>query len=201
LLVVALVAFAPPTLAAQKLTDAMLPLPETSQRMRQLEPPPQPGRLYEVWKVGAPPEMMLGWYLRKLNRLSPIKNGVLDTAKVIMGDTRPPMSYQITFHKWDDECADSSASATSSDAPATCTRWKLGKEKRRLLDNNRVNYELGEWIERVTFTWYVRELNGEMVRRRIELRDVGISDDWKRYTLVTRITLERDILQPAAASP
>ena len=195
-LAAALAVFSPPTLAAQKLTDPMLPLPETSRHLRKLEPPPDgSGRIFEVWTVGAPPEMMLGWYLRKLNRLSPVKNGELDTANVIMGDTRPPMSYKITFHPFEDECMDSTATKE------TCTKWKLGTLKRRTLDNNRVSFELGEWIERVVFTWYVRELNGELIRRRIELRDTGLSDDWKRYTLVTQITLEREVLQPAAASP
>jgi hypothetical protein len=180
----------------------MLPLPETSQRLRQLEPPPEPGRLFEVWRVGAPPEMLLGWYLRRLNRLSPARDRALDTADVIMGDTRPPMSYHITLHTFEDQCMDSSETASAAGEGArTCTRWRLGKTKRRILDNNRVSFELGEWIERITFSWYVRELTGELVRRQIELRDTGLSDDWKRYTLVTQITLEREVLQPAAPSP
>jgi hypothetical protein len=200
---VTVVALAPATLAAQKLTDPMLPLPETSKRLRQLEPPPDgSGRIFEVWRVGAPPEMMLGWYLRRLNRLSPVRDGTLDTSNVIVGDTRPPMSYHVTYHTFADECMDSAATTPASNEGArACTRWRFAKEKRRSLDNNRVSIEMGEWIERVTFTWYVRELSGELVRRQIELRDTGLSDDWKRYTLVTQMTLQRDVVQPAAASP
>jgi hypothetical protein len=192
----------PPTLAAQKLTDPMLPLPETSQRVRQLEPPPDgSGRIFEVWRVGAPPEMMLGWYLRRLNRLSPLKDGTLDTANAIMGDTRPPMTYHITLHKFDDECMDAGVTSAPGDTTRPCTHWRFGKQKRRTLDNNRVSINMGEWIERITFTWWVRELTGALVRRQIELRDTGLSDDWKRYTLVTQITLEREAVQPAAPSP
>jgi hypothetical protein len=187
----------PAMLAAQKLTDPMLPLPETSRRHRELEPPPQPGRINEVWTVGAPPEMMLGWYLRKLNRLSPVKDAELDTANVILGDTRPPMSYHITLHTFEDECMDSTQTSAASGGAPSCTRLRLGKQKRRTLDNNRVSFEMGEWIDKITFTWYIREPTGALVRRQIELRDTGLSDDWKRYTLVSQITLQREVVQPA----
>ena len=31
----------------------------------------------------------------------------------------------------------------------------------------------------------------------VEMRDTGLSDDWKRYTLVTQIVLLREVLEPA----
>jgi hypothetical protein len=199
-LAAAAVAFTPPA-RAQKLTDRTMPLPETSVRQRQLEPPPgavASGGMYEVWRVAAPPELLLQWYMRSLNRLSPIKDGVLDTANIIMGDTRPPMTYHITLHTFKDKCADPvETTPASTDPPTACKRWNLGKEKRRILDNNRVGYEWGEWIQKITFTWFIRELNGALVRRQIELLDTGLSNDWKRYTLVTQITLQRDVLEPA----
>jgi hypothetical protein len=195
----AVVALAPAMLAAQKLTDPMLPLPETSRRHRELEKPASPGGIYEVWTVGAPPEMMLGWYLRKLNRLSPVKDGNLDRANVILGDTRPPMSYHITLHTFDDECMDSAQTGGASGGTASCTRMRLGKQKRTTLDNNRVSFEMGEWIDKITFSWYVREATGPLVRREIELRDTGLSNDWKRYTLITQITLKREVVDSAPA--
>ena len=195
----AVVALAPAMLAAQKLTDPMLPLPETSRRHRELEKPAPPGGIYEVWTVGAPPEMMLGWYLRKLNRLSPVKDGNLDRANVILGDTRPPMSYHITLHTFDDECMDSAQTGGASGGTASCTRMRLGKQKRTTLDNNRVSFEMGEWIDKITFSWYVREATGPLVRREIELRDTGLSNDWKRYTLITQITLKREVVDSAPA--
>lgn len=198
-LAAAIVAVAPPTpLAAQKLTDPSMPLPETSRRMRKLEPPPVPGRMYEVWRVGAPPEMLLGWYLRRLNNLSPIKGGTLDTADVRLGDARPAMAYTITLHNFEDRCTDPPDSTLSSDDPNSgCRHWNRGKEKKRILDNNRVGYEWGEWIDRVNFVWMEREATGAITRREIELSDVGLADDWKRYTLVTQITLIRETLPPA----
>jgi hypothetical protein len=200
-------AFTVPTLAAQKLTDRSMPLPETSQRQRQLEPPVAAGGganapMYEVWRVGASPELLLGWYLRSLNRLSPVMNAVLDTADVMMGNTRPPVSYHITMHRFKDECVDPvDTTIVPSDTTHQCKRWRSGKQKLHTLDNNRVGYGLGDWIERITFFWYIREVTGELVRREIELRDTGLSDDWKRYTLVTQITLRRDVLEPATPSP
>jgi hypothetical protein len=198
LLAAAVVTLAP-ALAAQKKTDITMPLPETSRRMRNLEPPagsePASVQLDEVWQVGAPPEMLLSWYLRRLNWLSPNKDRVLDTSEVRMADTRPPMTYHITFHTYDDECRDSppATSGSSGEAPP-CKVMRLGKEKHRVLENNRVGFEQGAWIDRVTFMWMTRDVTGEVVRRTIELKDAGLSDDWKRYTLVTQITLKRELL-------
>lgn len=197
--VAAVVAFTPP-LVAQKLTDKTMPLPQTSTRQRQLEPAAD--HMYEVWRLPASPELLLGWYTRALNWLSPNKDGVLDTADVMMGNTRPPMAYHITMHSFKDQCADNGDTThKASDTTYRCARWRIGKQKLRTLDDNRVGYGLGDWIETITFTWYIRELTGEMVRRRIELRDVGLSDDWKRYTLLTQITLERDTLKAASPAP
>ena len=204
MLAAAVVAVTPLSLAAQKLTDPTMPLPETSRRMRELEPPATAGDgvtvpMFEVWRVGAPPEMLLGWYLRRLNRLSPVKDAVLDTADVRVGDTRPSMTFHLTFHTFEDECMDPvPAASTSSDGTHPCSRWRRGTMKRRILDNNRVGYEQQLWIETITFLWYDREAaSGAIVRRQIELRDTGLSDDWKRYNLVTQITLEREVLHPA----
>jgi hypothetical protein len=197
--VAAVVAFTP-LLAAQKLTDKTMPLPQTSTRQRQLEP--AVGHMYEVWRVAASPELLLGWYLRALNRLSPSKDAVLDTADVMMGNTRPPMTYHIALHSFKDQCADNGDTThLASDTTYHCTQWRIGKQKLRTLDDNRVGFGFGDWIESITFMWYIRELTGEIVRRRIELRDVGLSDDWKRYTLLTQITLERDTLKAASQAP
>jgi len=197
----ALLACAPLALDAQQLRDPKMPVPHSSVRQRQLERPvAMEGSafpMYEVWWVGAQPEMLLGWYLGKLNTLSPVKNGVLDTADVRLGETRP-MSYRLTFHTFKDVCADSGATTPDSGgAPRPCTRWLRGEDKRKLLENNRSGYEMGLWIEAITFTWLNRETTGELVRRQIDVRDAGISKDWKRYTLRTQITLERDVLQKA----
>jgi hypothetical protein len=197
----AVMAFTPPAVAAQNLTDKTMPLPRTSTRQRALEPP-TPGHMYEVWRLAASPELLLGWYLRALNWMSPVKDGVLDTADVMAGNTRPPMAYHIEMHSFKDECLDPPDSTSAPrDSTHPCKVWRSGKVKLHTLDNNRVGAGMGDWIERITFTWYIRELTGEVVRRRIELRDVGLSDDWKRYTLRTRITLERDTLKAAAPTP
>ncbi len=58
-----------------------------------------------------------------------------------------------------------------------------------MLENNRVGFEQSVWIDSVTFMWMTRELSGEILRRTIVLRDAGITDDWKRYNLVSQITL------------
>ena len=200
-LLVAAVLALTPALAAQKKTDSTMPLPETSRRMRNLEPKAGSEgpnvQVHEVWQVGAPPEMLLSWYLRRLNWLSPNKDRVLDTSEVRAADTRPPMTYHITFHTFDDECRDPGWTPPPPDSPPPpCKVWRLGREKRRVLENNRVGFEQSVWIDSVTFMWMTRELSGEILRRTIVLRDAGITDDWKRYNLVSQITLEREALTP-----
>ena len=75
----AVLACTPLALNAQKLRDPKMPVPQSSVRQPQLERPvAMDGStfpMYEVWWVGAQPEMLLGWYLGKLNTLSPVKNG------------------------------------------------------------------------------------------------------------------------------
>lgn len=205
-LVVAAAALAPPALAAQRSADPTIPVPETSRRV-QAEPPtvgPGGGRiqLYEVWRVGAPPEMLLGWYGRALNKLSAIKDGPIDTSDVRMGDLRPTMSYHVTYHTFENRCADSGdTTAAAGDTTRPCKHWLFGKDKHKLLENNRVFIDMGEYVERVTFTWLTREMTGELLRRQVELRDTGVSGDLKRYTLTTQITLIREQLEPPTSTP
>ena len=114
----------------------------------------------------------------------------LDSADLEPGEgTR--VSHHLVFHTFGDACADSAAGAsTPSEAAATCRVWRRGKDKERAL-HTRVGLEPNLWIERVTFTWFVRELNGVWTRWQLELKDTGLSNNWKRYELQAQITVRK----------
>lgn len=198
-LVATIVALAPPALAAQKWTDPTMPLPPGTIRERGLEPAAgadegPDGRMLQVYRVGAPVEMLLGWYQR---RLSPTADAVQDTARLRPGDATL-ISYHLTYHSFDDQCADTGASASAAgDAPPACKRWRRGVDKRRALDNSRIGFGGGKWIERFTLTWFSRGGKGELVRRQIEVRDAGLSDNWQHDRLRSLITLERGVVEQA----
>jgi hypothetical protein len=198
-LAAALVALAPPTLAAQRLTDPTMPLPPGVIRDRPLEAAAGAGegadtRWIEAWYVGASMEQLLGWYLRRIHAT---QDATLDTAGVRPGEGTP-VSYHLTFHAFDDQCMNPGQSASASSDSASCKRWRRGANKRRALNNSRVGLQPGQWVELATFTWFGRDEQGVLVRRRIELRDIGLSNDWQRDQLRSQITLEREVVRRAA---
>ena len=82
------------------------------------------------------------------------------------------------------------SNAAPGAAPATCKSWRRARDKKRAL-SGRVGPEPGAWLERATFTWFVRDTTGELYRWRMVLRDSGLSDNWQHYTPLTDLTLER----------
>jgi hypothetical protein len=88
-----------------------------------------------------------------------------------------------------------SASATG-DAAAPCKRLRRGADKQRALNNSRIAPG-GKWVERFTLTWFSRGAQGELVRRQIEVRDTGLSDNWQHDQLRSQITLERGVVERA----
>jgi hypothetical protein len=199
-LAMAVIVFAPPALAAQKWTDPTMPLPPGVIRERELETPAAPAdttgtRMLEIYRVGAPIEMVFAWYQR---RFMPTEDLAPDTAAMEPGEVTQ-IGYHVTYHKFADECADArSGASTSTDSTAACKRWRHGADKRRALGNSRVALSTGDWIERVTLTWFSRAQNGDLVRRRIDVLDAGLSSNWQRDELRTQITLERGVVQAAA---
>lgn len=189
--------FAP--LGAQTLADATMPLPPGVAREKGIEaqmaatkgPETQ---LLMVYRSSAPVEMLVGWYKRRLATAEDIP---LDTASLQPGGATA-ISYHLTFHAFVNECMDPGPSAgTSSDSGATCKKWRRGIDKRRALDNSRVAFKDGTWVEFFTLTWYERTLNGELVRRQIEVRDTGLSKNWQHDELRSQITLERQVVSRA----
>jgi hypothetical protein len=86
-------------------------------------------------------------------------------------------------------------------AGTACQRWRRGKDKRRALEDSRIGYEQGhwpKWVETATFTWLRREPNGDVVRFRVELRDAGVSPDWKRHIPLAQLLIEGVVLPPGA---
>jgi hypothetical protein len=189
---------APPALRAQKSGDPSMPLPSGVHRDKAAEAAAGAGngaggRMVQIFKIGAPLELLVPWYLRQM---SPYENSPLDTTHLQPGESTP-MSYHITYHSWKDQCMDPAESAsagsdsTASDSTRPCKRWRRGIDKRRALSNSRVALDGGRWIDRFTITWFTREASGGMVRRQIEVRDAGLSDNWQHDNLKTQIILER----------
>jgi hypothetical protein len=181
------------TLGAQApTTDKGVPIPSPSVRLPKVEAQLGGGEgagalSVRVYRSEAPLEMLFRWYQRSLLATRDIE---LDSASMEPGDVTR-VGYHLFYHAIKDECADSAAAAPApSQAPPTCKVWRLGKDKERSL-HNRMGLAPDEWIERATFTWFGRALNGVWTRWQLELQDTGLSKDWKRYELKSQIIVRK----------
>ncbi len=170
-------------------TEADIPIVPGAVRQPRLELPGGGSdsgqvRLMRVYRWNAPIEPLTRYYLQQLGGRRDV---ALDTAAVQPGETTP-ISYHLTFHSLEDECADSAAGSAAGGT--ACRVWKRGKDKKRALVNSRLGYAPLLWIERVTFRWFSRDAGGDLVQWRVDLSDVGLSEDWKRYALKTQLTIE-----------
>jgi len=153
-------------------------------------------RSLRVYRVGASLERLFQLYAKRLiarpyGDPDSVHAPVIPQAPVT-GST--PVFYHLMFHSFDDECMDAVPVAGTE-----CRRWRRGKDKRKVLEDSRIGYEQGrwpKWIDTVTFTWLRREPNGDVVRFRVELRDIGLSPDWKRHIPLARLLVEGVVLPP-----
>lgn len=143
-------------------------------------------RYLRVYRIDASMELVVRWYLSRLGR-SP--GAVLDTASLEPGKTTP-ISYRLNQHSFVDECVDEAGRAVVPDSGAACQIWRRGRDKRATLAGYRSQHEGGGWIEQALFNWVSRELNGDWVHWQVEIRDVGLSTDWKRHQPKVRLTVE-----------
>jgi hypothetical protein len=196
-LAAAVVLVAPPALAAQKETDPQMPLPPGVIREKGLEAQAPPGEgtreFLQIYRVGAPSEMVYTWYKKKLGGTDDAK---VDTAALRPGESTLPR-FRVTYHTFGDQCADAGTNPSVAwDTTIPCKHWRRGFDKRRALDNSRVGINGEGWIERFTLTWFTRGDNGELVRRQIEVRDTGLANNWQHDFLRSQITLERAVVSP-----
>lgn len=155
-------------------------------------------RSLRVYNVGASLERLFQLYAK---RLIARPDGDEDSVHAPVTPRAPvtgstPVLYHLVFHSFDDECMDAAPVAGTE-----CRRWRRGKDKRKVLEDSRIGYEQGrwpKWIDAVTFTWLRREPNGDRVRFRVELRDAGLSPDWKRHIPLARLLVEGVVLPPGA---
>jgi len=173
-------------------TDAEVPLATGSQRQLQLEPLSGgtggvEERSTRVYHWPGPIEPLFDFYRRRLGGGRDI---ALDTASVPRGEATP-VSHHLEFHTFADSCADpATGTAAGGETPATCKAWRRGKDKMRAL-NGRIGLAPTAWIERATFNWFSRDMQGDLVRWRVELRDTGLSANWQHYMPSSQITIER----------
>jgi hypothetical protein len=170
-------------------TEENIPIASGATRQPRLELPAggsESGqvRSVRVYRWDAPIELLAGYYLQ---HLSGRRDVALDTAALHPGEATP-ISYHLTFHSLEDQCADSAAGIGAGGQ--ACTVWKRGKDKKRVLVNGRLPYAPDLWIERVTFRWFRRDAQGDLVQSRVDLSDSGLSENWKRYEPNTQLTIE-----------
>jgi hypothetical protein len=151
-----------------------------------LLPPHPPTTRIRLYRIAASIEEVFKWYHDVLHGDS---GEPLDSPTVrVTGLT--PVTYHITFHTFDDECADSTGTAPP------CQTWRRGKDKRRALGLSRLPWDTGLWIEHVAFTWFYRAPDGSLRRMRVEIRDIGLKPNWKYSTPLGQIRLETVLLVP-----
>ena len=146
-----------------------------------------------VYRIPAPPEMVVKYYRTRLGASS---GALPDSTALAPGASTSPRS-QMFFYSFQDECMDAADSAAQSGAASTCRAWRRAKDKRRILANALVMTESG-WVEGATFTWYYRDPSGELLRQTVKVQDAGLTPNWKRYTLNTRVVFQSAVVQPPA---
>ncbi|HEX9704346.1 MAG TPA: hypothetical protein VGA20_03800 [Gemmatimonadales bacterium] len=145
------------------------------------------GARVRTWRVPASIEQMFKMYMRSLDATGGRPPDSVRPSE--LGGT--PVTYYIVYHKFEDECADPETGGSTSDTGASvCQRWRRGKDKAKTLGRSRASHSAGSYIETATFTWFRREQSGELVRLRVELRDLGLSHEWKRHTPLAQLTIE-----------
>jgi len=153
-------------------------------------------RTLRVYRIPGSIEQLVRYYAKRLVAKPDVDPDTIHAPVIqpspVSGTT--PVIYHLVFHTFDDECMDAAPSAGTE-----CQRWRRGKDKRRVLDDSRIGYEQGhwpKWIDAATFTWLRREPSGDVVRFRVELRDAGLSPDWKRHVPLARLLIEGVVLPP-----
>lgn len=156
-----------------------------------LLPPPNDSAEIRLYRIEGSIEEMFKWYHFQLGGES---GETLDSPTTpVRGITS--VRYEVRFHRFDDECADSAGvAAPPTDATATCRKWRRGKDKERALALSRLPWDKGQWIAAATFTWFCRDANGTLRRLRVEIRDIGLKPDWKFYTPLGQVRIESVVL-------
>jgi hypothetical protein len=139
-----------------------------------------------LYRIAASIEEVFKWYHYELGGES---GDPLDAPTgTVAGIT--PVRFNVEFHRFDDECADSAGATVQTADSAACYRWRRGKDKRRALGLSRLPWDRNQWIEHATFTWFCRDADGTLRRLRVEIRDIGLKPDWKYYTPLGQVRIE-----------
>ena len=152
-------------------------------------------RSLQAYRVEGSVEGLFNYYLQ---RLGGTRDAMPDAEEAAPGGSSS-ITYRLEFHAFDDQCMDVAPAVPvpASDGTA-CQRWRRGKDKKKSLDQARLSYEGGKWIEAATFTWFYREQNGDLRRIQIQIRDIGLSRDWKQHRPLAQLLLESVGVPPGA---
>lgn len=201
LVATAQVAVATVTLAAQaSLRFEQIPIVrgairDTKQEALLLSASPAGMRQLRVYRI---PASIEGLFRNYLGRLGGSPGPALDSPSEPVTHTTP-ITYYVAFHSFEDECMDSVSTASApTGAGPTCQRVRRGLDKKKSLENSRLAYGVGQWIEHASFTWFRREPDSTLLRLRVDLRDMGLSSNWKRHTPLVQFLLESVVLERGA---
>ena len=146
---------------------------------------------HRAYRLAAPPDAVYKYFRWKLGAAL---GQPVDTAAV-PDDNISPVHYMTQLYTFADECLDPPASSGEAGSTAPpCRTWRRGKDKKMVLGNALAASEGGGWLEGATFVWYHREANGALSRLRVRVRDAGLAENWKRYTLATLVILDSTLL-------
>jgi hypothetical protein len=145
-----------------------------------------PGSNVRSWRVPAPIEQIFRMYRRSLEA----QEGPPSDSVQVPGWGSSPVTYHIVYHRFDDECIDPPVRASPDSTIAECNKWRRGRDKDKTFSRSRAQDANRMYVETCIFTWYRRDENKQLARLRVVLEDIGLQPDWKRYTAVTRLTIE-----------
>ena len=141
-------------------------------------------RWFRMYVNEAGAEVLFDWYRNHLNAKPGA--GSPDSVPDLPEDGATAPAYWITFHDLTDKCADPPPPPGPGDSTRAgttpCKHWLLGKDKKNALGMSRIRYRRDDkWIEEALFRWYVREGSGDVLRLQVELKDTGLTSNWKYY--------------------
>ncbi len=151
-------------------------------------------REVKVYRTPGSIERLFKYYLRLLGG----RRGARPDSLAVPPSGWSPITYHLTFHEFEDECVKPPANVRAAGSDAACKKWRRGKDKRRALGNARIPYESGSWIEVATLTWFRPGPSGDVERMQVEIRDVGMADNWRHDRTMARLTFERVIFPKPA---
>jgi len=133
-----------------------------------------------AFRVQASIELVYQYYT---NRLPGRDGQPLDTSMVGPApESTSPISYNVVYYTFSDQCADSLADSAKGSLPGGCRKWLRGKDKRNAIEMIRIPTSPGSWIQEARISWLARGEDGKIARYIVKIRDAGLAKNWRHYS-------------------